>query len=136
MKHLLPREWKDRIRVESAGIMQYGGFPPNELASGTCAARGIDISGHVSRELTEEIVADADTILVMEHRHLARVNELGGDKKAFLLTDYPDASGRGREVRDPIGMGLEFYEEVYEELEKVIAKIVRRMTAGGGGGAD
>ncbi len=135
MKHLLPGGWKEKIRVESAGTMQYGGFPSSELAIGICAARGIDIAGHVSRELNGEIVADADTILVMEHRHLARVEELGGEGKVFLVTDYPAYSGRGKEVRDPIGLDPEVYGEVFEELEREIAKIVRHLTGSGGDAA-
>src|ERR671921_117393 len=39
---------------------------------------GIDLGGHRARPLTRELVQQADLVLAMGDRHLARVAELGG----------------------------------------------------------
>jgi protein-tyrosine-phosphatase len=109
-------------------------FPPSEAACHACMVRGIDITDHRSRPLTEEVVRWADVILTMERRHLDRVRELGGGGKATLLTDYPGDHGGGTEIEDPIGRGARVYEDVFEQLEKEISRVIRSL--GGKGPAD
>ena len=57
------------LPVESAGLLA-GGSPASHEAVRAVAARGCDLSGHVSRRLTAELLADASLVLAMERRHL------------------------------------------------------------------
>ena len=129
MRHLLPAGWRERISVKSAGTVAFDGFPPSELAYDVCVARGIDIADHVSRSLSEEIVGESDIILTMEHRHVEVVRELGGGNRAYLLTGFPARSGKDKEIEDPIGMGIDAYETVFEKLEQEISRVVRHLTS-------
>ena len=132
MRHRLPDEWRENVRVESAGTLGFDGCPPSELACRVCAENGIDITGHRSRRLTEKIVADSDIILTMERQHLAYVEALGGAGKASMITEYRLPSGRGGEIEDPIGRDLETYGDVFRRLEGEIDRVVRHLTRAGG----
>jgi protein-tyrosine-phosphatase len=123
MSHLLPEESRNIISVWSAGTNTFDGFPPSELAREVCLSRGIDITNHASRLLTEEIIENSDIILTMERRHLKMVKELGGEGKATLLTEFPDLS-RESDIEDPIGRNETEYETVYKKLETEISRII------------
>jgi len=129
MRHLLPEKWKVKITAKSAGILAFEGFPPSELAYNVCMAEGIDISDHVSRTISEEIVREADIILTMERRHMERTFEIGGESKAYLLTSFPDRSDKGKEIGDPLGMDRKAYEIVFKKLESEIKRVILHLTA-------
>lgn len=63
--------------VESAGIAALVGRPAERHAIDVMARRGIDISAHRARQLTPELLAGADLVLVMEdgqRHHLERLS--------------------------------------------------------------
>jgi protein-tyrosine phosphatase len=63
--------------VESAGIAALVGRPAEPHAVAACARRGIDISAHRARQLTPELLAAADVVLVMDdaqRHHLERLS--------------------------------------------------------------
>jgi protein-tyrosine-phosphatase len=89
--------------------------------------RGLDLSGHRARLLTRELVEQADLILTMARHHRARVDELGGEGKVFVLGEY---SGRGGdEVSDPFGGDLGVYRDTCQELEALAAAVADRLAA-------
>ncbi|HEV8297786.1 MAG TPA: hypothetical protein VGQ20_10825 [Acidimicrobiales bacterium] len=54
--------------VGSAGFLA-GGQPASDAAIQVMAERGLDLSHHRSREVTPELVHEADLVLTMERRH-------------------------------------------------------------------
>lgn len=65
--------------VESAGIAALVGRPAEPFAVEAMARRGIDISAHRARQLTPELLSQADVVFVMEDRqrqHLERLSSL------------------------------------------------------------
>lgn len=99
------------VRVGSAGIMTGGGAPASPEAVVVMRERGLDLSGHVSRPLSRELVQDADLILTMTRGHLEG-----------LLTLVPDARDRAGlldvegDIEDPIGQSIEVYREVADRM--------------------
>lgn len=57
---------RGRGTVASAGLAALVGRPADPLAVDLLARRGIDISSHRARQLTPELLADFDVVLVME----------------------------------------------------------------------
>jgi protein-tyrosine phosphatase len=76
--------------VESAGLLG-GGMPATPTAADVLAARGIDLSGHISRSITDPSVglATADLVLTMEQRHLreAVLAQPSIAERCFTLVD-------------------------------------------------
>jgi protein-tyrosine-phosphatase len=127
---LLERALKDRgleVRVTSAGTGAWDGAPASEGAYLVGLERGLDLSSHRARLLTRELVDAADLILTMARHHRARVDELGGEGKVYVLGDY--AGRGGDEVSDPFGGDLAVYRDTAQELDALTAAVADRLAA-------
>ena len=135
---LLRRTLKERgidgIEVASAGTGAWDGAPASEGAYLVGLERGLDLSGHRARLLTRELVDQSDLILTMARHHRARVDELGGEGKVFVLGEYAGLEGDGAEVSDPFGGDLEIYRSTCVELEGLVATTVERLATEAQGG--
>src|SRR2546423_8582878 len=127
---LLERALKDRgleVMVTSAGTGAWDGAPASEGAYLVGLERGLDLSGHRARLLTRELVERAHLILTMARHHRARVDELGGEGRVFVLGEYAGREGDEAEVSDPFGGDLDVYRDTCTELEGLIQVAVERI---------
>ena len=127
---LLERALRERgleVEVTSAGTGAWDGAPASEGAYLVGLERGLDLSSHRARLLSRELVDEADLILTMARHHRARVDELGGEGKVFVLGEY--AGKGGDEVSDPFGGDLAVYRETAQELEGLAAAVAERLAA-------
>jgi protein-tyrosine-phosphatase len=115
------------IRVSSAGTGAWDGAPVSEGAYLVGLERGLDLSGHRARLLTRELVERADLILTMARHHRARVDELGGEGRVFVLGEYAGREGDEAEVSDPFGGDLNVYRDTCSELEALLQAAVERI---------
>jgi len=115
------------IEVGSAGTGAWDGAPASEGAYLVGLEHDLDLSGHRARLLTRDLVQDATIILTMARHHRARVQELGGEGRTFVLGEYAGRSGPEAEVSDPFGGGLELYRDTYQELEQLIGSALDRL---------
>lgn len=128
---LLQRALTDRgiegMEVSSAGTGAWDGAPVSEGAYLVGLERGLDLSAHRARLLTRELVEEADLVLTMARHHRARVDELGGEGRVFVLGEYAGREGDEAEVSDPFGGDLEVYRDTCVELEALIEAAVDRI---------
>ena len=130
------------VVVESAGAAANPlppGMPMPEIGASDGALlvameHGIDLGAHRARPLTRDLVSGADLVLAMGERHLARVDELGGTGKAFLLTDFASNGERVRGVADPFGGDLRAYRTTFAELDREVRRALDRLVPSGAGG--
>lgn len=116
-----------QVDVASAGTNATPGMPASDGSLLVGLERRLDLGSHRAQLLTRDVVREADLVLTMGESHLDRANALGGEGKAFLLTDY---ASHGREVRaisDPIGADLDVYRATADELEAEIARVFDRL---------
>jgi protein-tyrosine phosphatase len=103
--------------VRSAGTFAVTGGPAQPYAVRTAAAANLDISAHVARQLDEELVAWADTVLCMAPSHANAVRGIDSTADIRLVAEFaPDGVGSGREIRDPMGWDEAVYREVFEDM--------------------
>lgn len=130
------------VAVESAGAGATP-FPPGvplpEIGASDGALlvameHGVDLGEHRARPLSRELVEQADLVLAMGDRHLARVLELGGAGKAFLLTDFASHGEQARGVADPFGGDLAAYRDTYAELDREVRRALARLVPSGASG--
>jgi len=129
---LLLRALKERgvdVTVTSAGTGAWDGAPASEGAYLVGLERGLDLSGHRARLLSRELVEQADLILTMARHHRARVDELGGEGRVFVLGEYAGREGDDVEVSDPFGGDLGVYRDTCVELEALAAAVAERLAA-------
>ncbi len=101
------------------------GTAASENAVKAMAKMGIDISSHVSTQLTVEDVKEADLVLTMTKGHKAVVlNAVPEAKdKVFTLGEYAG----GSDVSDPYGGSEEIYDACAKELYNYIERIVEKL---------
>lgn len=116
--------------VISAGLAAYKGAAASPEAVELLRQEGIDLSGHESQPVTEELLFHCDHILTMTRSH-----------RDAVLSAYPELaeqvrllSPEGRDVSDPIGAGMEEYvrcrDEIARYLEQMLAGIGPRGNEG------
>ena len=130
-----------RIEIRSAGTHTRNGLPASEGALRAADRNGVSLAQHTSAELTSEMVEWADLVFAMGPGHLARVEQLGGAKKGFLLGEYAEqGSGevggpRGQDfaVPDPFGGDDEVYERTFQTLRHYVRSAMKRLVDKWGG---
>jgi len=115
------------LRVESAGINALEGHAADEAMSETAAAGGVDLSGHVARQLTPEIAAEFDLILALEKGHMRVISEIAPtvSGKTMLLGQWLDT----QEIADPYRHSREFYSLVFDQLTAASAAWAKKLGA-------
>ncbi len=107
-------ELDDRgIVVASAGIAAMAGSRPAPEAVDVMAEMKIDLSGHGSQPLSEQLVRHADYIITMTqtHRQAILAQWPGADDRVLLLCQD------GGDVADPIGGPAEMYRRCAAQIK-------------------
>jgi len=106
-KALIHKEVEDRglthdIAVDSAGTYAMVDHPASGGSVNAMAQRGLDISEHRAKQITTDLVNQADVILVMEERHRRSifVTWPRSIMKTLLLSEL---SGDHAGIDDPYG---------------------------------
>jgi protein-tyrosine phosphatase len=74
------------LTVASAGTEALPGYPAAEASQRLAAVRGLDLRGHRSRPVTDELIRDADLVLTMSERHRDRCAPLAAGAGARVFT--------------------------------------------------
>ena len=119
-------EEKTNVSVASAGLGALAGHAASEHAIELMAERGLDISGHRARQLTPDLVAESDLILVMEsgHRRALHDVEPAARGKIHRLCEWQD-----EDVPDPYRQPREAFESALALIDKGVAGWVERIGA-------
>lgn len=117
------------VSIASAGTMPGGGLAASPETVELLAKDGIDASSHISSELSEELLLKYDVICVMTKGHANIIEKqfpmFAG--KVRLLSDYYEGEDKPLltdGVPDPIGMGIGFYERVYNIVKMSLKKMM------------
>lgn len=105
------------LRVRSAGLQALVGEPADPLTAAAAAAQGVNLKEHVSQQMTSELGAAHDLILVMENAH-----------RIQIATQMPQLSGRtllfghwldsGVDVPDPFRRPMGVHESTVTLIRK------------------
>lgn len=134
MQRALAERGVDGIAVSSAGTGAWDGAPVSEGAYLVGLEQGLDLSAHRARLLTRDLVEQSELILTMARHHRARVDELGGEGRVFVLGEYASREGDAAEVSDPFGGDLNVYRDTCVELTALVATAVHRLVTEAGRG--
>ncbi len=119
----------DGAHVSSAGTGAWEGAPASEGAYLVGLEHGLDLSAHKARLLTRGLIREAHLILTMSRHHRARVQDLGGRGRVFLLGEYAGLKGHHAEVADPFGSDIDTYRETFDQLETLVGQAADRIEA-------
>ena len=98
--------------------------PATQQAVELLRERGVDLSDHLSRQVTSEILSECDHVYAMTQSHLSVLREARPDLtgRMQLLTQ------NGQDIADPIGGGTEVYRECADQLTEAIQWIADDLT--------
>ncbi len=115
MQSLLPNK-----HVASAGIAvdksRLTGKAADEMATTIANERGVSLDGHEARQLTPELCAQYDLILVMEKGHLEALTKIAPEArgKTMLFGQWINE----KSIPDPYRQSREAFEHAYTLIEK------------------
>lgn len=114
---------EDAVGVVSAGLAAFQGDRATNQAVEVMGRRGLDLTGHASQPMTEQILQLADVILTMTRNH-----------RDAILSKYPEAADRvhtlridGGDISDPVGSPIEVYQACADQIDEQLAIWVDRF---------
>lgn len=100
------------VKIQSAGIGAMVNMPADPQMRLLMQGKQIDIQQHRARQVTKEMMREADLILVMEKSHIESLPvEMRG--RANLLGMWS-----GGDIADPYRKSPEFFKEIVIEIER------------------
>jgi glycine hydroxymethyltransferase len=120
------------IGTSSAGVSTYPGQSPSPHAVEVLAKRGINISGIRSKPLTERLIQEATWIVAMTRSHLDSIfyQYPEAAEKTYLLREF-EPGAQSFDIADPIGMGVEAYEEARDSIENALPGLLKFVMSEG-----
>jgi protein-tyrosine phosphatase len=111
-----------KIQVSSAGLNAQG-LPPTRETLEIMKKEQIDLSNRTARQLTRELLEQADLVLTMEEIHKKAILFYYPQlkNKVFRLKEFAGEI-RDLDIQDPYGKNIKVYEARYEEIKSSILK--------------
>lgn len=113
----------ESVLVLSAGVAASEGAMASSQAVDVMEERGLDLSNHQSRPLSDAIIDRADLILTMTRGH-----------RAAILAAWPDRSDQvrtlrrdGGDIADPVGSSVEIYQQCADQIERELASWIAEL---------
>ena len=101
--------------VMSAGAYAMPGMRATPQGVDAVKAMGADLTQHRSRQLTPELIHQADMIFTMGRGHALAVQSMAPSARQKVTTLDPAG-----DIEDPIGGSLELYKNLAGELRRLI----------------
>ena len=109
--------------VVSAGLAAANGSAASPEAVDLLGSEGIDLTSHSSQPVTEALLFHADHILTMTRQH-----------RQAILSTFPELSdrvrplsSRGVDISDPIGGGMECYQDCRNEIAGYLNELLDQV---------
>lgn len=134
-EHLMKKRLggNSRWTVLSAGISAIPNMPASHLAIEAMREEGMDISGHQSRQLTEDLADAADVIVAMTRSHREQICRLFPETqgKVHVLKELGTSPEAG-DIEDPIGMSIDVYRDIRDEIDAELPDVIVFLHEKGG----
>ena len=121
----LDGEARTGLHASSAGLFVHEGLPASEYAVQAAGELGADLSGHRARQLTPELVRQAQYLVCMTAAHYDRLVQAMPWAQDKVFTLAPD------DVADPFGGTLETYRacaaQLADDVRTLIGNLEKRV---------
>ena len=117
------------MSAQSAGTMAMFESPASHHSIMAMREIGIDIESHTSKQVSEELVEEADIVLTMTEAHRDHLRALFVKQagKIFTISEY---SGCEDDIVDPFGGDIEVYAACRDQIGERISRILEREEDG------
>lgn len=119
------------IKISSAGVGAMPGQSASRETISILEAKKAPLQDFQSRQVDEHLLSSSDLVIAMTKSHAAIVREYFPERadSVSLLCDFIDEDEGlvGADVPDPIGMGIDAYQEVAEVIELALPGIINKL---------
>jgi protein-tyrosine phosphatase len=118
------------LKVVSAGVASRTGEPASANAVAALRKVGIELKGHSSRPVTQELLNQALIVLCMteSHRDMIELTASPVPARLHLFREFTGERGN-LDIPDPYGLALPAYESSRDEMVAAIPSIVEHLAA-------
>jgi protein-tyrosine phosphatase len=110
------------FQIYSAGVAAFNGGRASQEAVQVMRERGYNLTGHVSKTMTEDMLKDADLVIAMGRNHLREAQLILGPQqggKVHLVV--PEG------IADPIGQPVDVYRMTAARIERGLGLFVELL---------
>ena len=133
------KQLEDRLRepidVESAGVFAIEGMSPSRETLRLLQQDDIDLSAHMARQITPEMIREADLIFVMEQFQgeelIRRVPEAANNVYLLRSFGHKHPGAAEANIPDPIGKPKEVYEACFAVIRDAVERVAQHLIASG-----
>jgi protein-tyrosine-phosphatase len=111
------------VRIESAGMFATDGEKATPEAIEAIRKYEIDLSSHLSSQITPELIEKSDLIITMTEAHKMVLQDMAKEKTCTLC-ELADISG---DIDDPFGGDVEDYIEVADKLYIALTQLCNKI---------
>lgn len=117
---------RESCEVQSAGLGALIGHPADETAQALLLEHGIDISEHMAKQLSSDLIHWSDVILVMdlEQKRAIEMNEPSARGRVYRLGEWGDF-----DIPDPYRRSEKVFRQVFEMVSRGVSEWIPRLTA-------
>ncbi len=125
-KHALAEAGMGNVEIASAGLGAVVGKGAHPTTVELVGERGIDLTGHIARQLTADMLRPYELVLTMEQWQVREVERLSPSArgKVFRLGHWG-----GFDIPDPNGKSRELFVEVMRLIDRGVADLQRVLKA-------
>lgn len=118
MAEYLLKQQHPNLHIESAGISGLVGHSADDKAQLCMHRLNIDMSAHIAKKLSSELIKKADLILVMSNNQLKHLEQTWpfSKGKVFRLGHW-----QNKNVSDPYQHDQKFFDETCELIQQCVA---------------
>tara|TARA_R110001599_G_scaffold18608_1_gene72189 strand:+ start:253 stop:699 length:447 start_codon:yes stop_codon:yes gene_type:complete len=119
---LLKRQWPTK-KIQSAGLSAMVGHVADATAAQIASTDQLDLSSHIARQVTTDMLQWADLILVMSQGQRSQVGQLTPEAmgKTLLLGHWLDLPGQQKDIPDPYKKSRDVFEHVHKLMAQGVA---------------
>ena len=130
LRKLLPRDWKPKFRVFSAGVSAFAGRKASSMAVEVAGEDGVNLRRHRTLSADDEALKSADLVLTLSPAYKEMPDRTGAPRfGVFALKEFGvvGAPPQDRTIADPAGGSKETYRRCYLEIKREIERILPRL---------
>lgn len=123
--HYLALQHTDK--VASLGYATTSAQAAYPLALKVAQQRGIDLSTHRTTDINDFLFAPGDLLLVMEDRHLAKVQQKAEQHQAQVALLGLWATPVAALLYDPYSLSEAYFHSCYQRIENAVSALIREF---------
>ena len=116
------------FRAESAGVAALEDEPMASNARAALEEMGVYPGDHSARQVSANMIGDADLVLAMGPRHVATLRETFGDSSMLhTLPEYANGASSEEGIPDPYGSPMVAYRASARQIFGYVNRLVNRL---------